>query len=166
MPAMAAPARHGAGPDLADLDDAREALDYWEARAAALPRLAVRDRREAREMAVRSRAWVTEAERAVYGRGLQGALLLMVSEQRLPEPTRHAGRQAAHRARSWPRWPSPSWRSPWSCSARSPERRAHRGPGHREKHEIAMMPQHSGGTLGTAGPEGPRRQLQIIRDTA
>jgi hypothetical protein len=99
MPAMAAPARLGAGPDLADLDDAREALDYWEARAAALPRLAVRDRREAREMAVRSRAWVTEAERAVYGRGLQGALLLMVSEQRLPEPTRHAGRQAAHRAR-------------------------------------------------------------------
>jgi len=84
---------------LADLDDAREALDYWETRASRLPRLAVRDRREAREMAVRSRAWVTEAEQAAYGRGLPGALLLMASELRLPEPTRHAGRQAAHRAR-------------------------------------------------------------------
>jgi hypothetical protein len=99
MPAMAASARHGAGPDLAELDDAREALDYWEARAAALPRRSVRGRREAREMAVRSRAWVTEAERTVYGRGLQGALLLMASELRLPEPTRWAGRQAARRAR-------------------------------------------------------------------
>jgi hypothetical protein len=99
MPATAAPARHGAGPDALDLEDAREALRYWETRAAALPRLALRDRREAREMALRSRAWVTEAEQAVYGRGLQGALLLMVSEMRLPEPTRHAGRQAAHRAR-------------------------------------------------------------------
>jgi hypothetical protein len=84
---------------LADLDDAREALDYWERRATRLPRLAVRDRREAREMAVRSRAWVTEAERDVYGRGLPGALLLMATEMRLPEPTRHAGRQVARRAR-------------------------------------------------------------------
>ncbi len=99
MPVTAAPARHSAGPDVMDLDDAREALRYWETRAAALPRLAVRDRREAREMAVRSRAWVTEAEHAVYGRGLQGALLLMASEMRLPEPTRHAGRQVARRAR-------------------------------------------------------------------
>jgi hypothetical protein len=99
MPAFAAPAQHGAGPDVAELDDAREALDYWEARAAALPRLAVRDRREAREMALRWRARVTEAERAAYGRGLRGALLLMVSELRLPEPTRQATRQAARRAR-------------------------------------------------------------------
>ncbi|MCW3015357.1 MAG: hypothetical protein JWO02_2449, partial [Solirubrobacterales bacterium] len=45
MPAIAAPAPHGAGPDVAALDDAREALDYWQTRAAALPRLAVRDRR-------------------------------------------------------------------------------------------------------------------------
>src|SRR3954452_18060623 len=84
---------------LADLDDAREALDYWETRATRLPRLAVRDRREAREMAMRSRAWVTEAERDAYGRGLPGALLLMATEMRLPEPTRHAGRQFARRAR-------------------------------------------------------------------
>ncbi|WP_146617573.1 hypothetical protein, partial [Burkholderia multivorans] len=86
MPVIGATSRYDAG----DLDDAREAVEYWEARAAALPRLAVRDRREAREMAVRSRGWVTEAERAVYGRGLQGALLLMASEMRLPEPTRQA----------------------------------------------------------------------------
>jgi hypothetical protein len=99
MPAMAAFARHGAGPDLAELDDAREALDYWETRAASLPRRAIRARREAREMALRSRAWVSEAERTVYGRGLPGALLLMATELRLPEPTRHAGRQAARRAR-------------------------------------------------------------------
>jgi hypothetical protein len=99
MPAFVAPALHGAGPDVAELDDAREALDYWETRAAALPRLAVRDRREAREMALRWRARVTEAERAAYGHGLRGALLLMVSELRLPEPTRQAGRHAARRAR-------------------------------------------------------------------
>jgi hypothetical protein len=99
MPAIAAPALHGAGPGVAELDDAREALDYWETRAAALPRLAVRDRREARAMALRWRARVTEAERAAYGRGLRGALLLMVSELRLPEPTRQAGRHAARRAR-------------------------------------------------------------------
>jgi hypothetical protein len=99
MSAMAGPSPHGASPDLIELDDAREALDYWEARAATLPRLAVRDRREAREMALRSRAWVTEAERAVYGRGLPGALLLLVSEQRLPEPLRQAGRHTARRAR-------------------------------------------------------------------
>jgi hypothetical protein len=95
MPAIGATSRYDAG----DLDDARQAVEYWEARAAALPRLAVRDRREAREMAVRSRAWATEAERAVYGRGLPGALLLMASEMRLPEPTRQAGRQVARRAR-------------------------------------------------------------------
>jgi hypothetical protein len=99
MPAMAAPARHGAGPDLAELGDAREALHYWETRAASLPRRAVRDRREAREMALRSRAWVTEAERARYGPGLQGALTLMASELRLPEQARHAGTQVARRAR-------------------------------------------------------------------
>jgi hypothetical protein len=99
MPAIAAPASRGAGPDVAELDDAREALNYWETRAAALSRLAVRDRREAREMALRWRARVTEAERATYGRGLRGALLLMLSELRLPEPTRRAGQHAARRAR-------------------------------------------------------------------
>jgi len=95
----AAPALHGAGPDVAELDDAREALDYWENRAATLSRLAVRDRREARAMAVRWRARVTEAERAAYGHGLRGALMLMVAELRLPEPTRQAGRHAVRRAR-------------------------------------------------------------------
>src|SRR4051812_38357006 len=99
MPAIAAPAAHGAGPDLAELDDAREALAYWESRATSLPCLAVRDRREAREMAARWRARAAEAERAAYGHGLRGALLLMASELRLPEPARHAGRHAAHRAR-------------------------------------------------------------------
>ena len=99
MRATAASAPHGAGPDVLELEDAREALDYWESRAHALPRLAVRDRREAREMARRSHAWVTEAERAVYGPGVPGALLLMASELRLPEPARRAGRHAAHRAR-------------------------------------------------------------------
>jgi trehalose/maltose hydrolase-like predicted phosphorylase len=99
MPAIAAPAPRGAGPDVAELDDAREALHYWETRATALPRLAVRDRREARAMALRWRARVTDAERAAYGRGLRGALLLMVAELRLPEHTRQAGRHAAHRAR-------------------------------------------------------------------
>jgi hypothetical protein len=99
MPAIAASAPPGAGPDLAELDDARAALSYWETRATTLPRLAVRDRREARELAMRWRARVAEAERAAYGHGLRGALLLMVSELRLPEPARHAGRQAAHRAR-------------------------------------------------------------------
>src|SRR3954468_14788790 len=99
MPAMAAPAPDGAGPDLAELDDARESLVYWETRAAALPRLAVRARREARGRALRGRARVTEAERTAYGGGLRGALLLMVSELRLPEPTRQAGRHAMHRAR-------------------------------------------------------------------
>jgi hypothetical protein len=99
MPATAAPATYGAGPDVAELDDAREALAYWETRAAGLPRLAVRDRREAREMALRWRARVTEAERVAYGRGLRGALLLMVAELRLPEHARHAGRNAARRTR-------------------------------------------------------------------
>jgi trehalose/maltose hydrolase-like predicted phosphorylase len=99
MSAMAAPAPHGAGPDVAELDDAREALAYWETRATALPRRAIRDRREAREMALRWRGRVTEAERAAYGRGLRGALLLMAAELRLPESTRHAGRHVARRAR-------------------------------------------------------------------
>ena len=99
MPSIAASATPGAGPAVAELDDAREALDYWETRAATLSRLAVRERREAREMADRWRVRATEAERAAYGRGLQGALWLMISELRLPEPARHAGRHAARRAR-------------------------------------------------------------------
>jgi hypothetical protein len=99
MPAFAALDRPGspaAGP-VAELEDAREALAYWEDRARRLPRHALRDRREARAMAARWRARVTEAERAAYGRGVLGALLLLVAERRLPEPARHAGRRAARR---------------------------------------------------------------------
>ena len=81
----------------AELADARESLAYWEHRAAHLPRHAVRRRREARAMAVRWRARVAEAERIAYGRGLLGALLLLVAERRLPEPTRQAGRLAVRR---------------------------------------------------------------------
>lgn len=82
-----------------DLDDAREALAYWEARARRLPRHAVRRRQEARAMAAQWRADVAEAERAAYGRGLMGALLLVASEGRLPETARHTGRQVARRSR-------------------------------------------------------------------
>jgi hypothetical protein len=82
----------------AALADAREALAYWEHRERRLPRLALRRRREAREMAARWHGRVVEAERELYGRGLVGALLLMTTEQRLPERARHAGRRLAHRA--------------------------------------------------------------------
>ena len=81
-----------------DLADSRESLAYWETRAQVLPRHAFRRRREAREMAIRWRARVAEAERAHYGRGLLGAVLLLVAERRLPESTRHTGRSLARRA--------------------------------------------------------------------
>lgn len=77
------------------LDDARDSLAYWERRQQTLPRRAVRARREARDMAERWRARVTEAERETYGAGLLGILLCLIFEQRLPEPARHAGRRAA-----------------------------------------------------------------------
>jgi hypothetical protein len=80
-----------------DLSDARESLAYWEDRAQRLPRHAVRGRREARDMARRWRARVAEAERATYGAGLLGALLLVFSEGRLPEGARHGARRAARR---------------------------------------------------------------------
>ena len=96
MPAFAAPvAEPYADPELGD---ARASLAYWEQRASRLPRHAVRRRREAREMAVRWRARVTEAERAAYGRGLVGALALLAFERRLPEATRHGGRVLVRRA--------------------------------------------------------------------
>jgi hypothetical protein len=79
------------------LEDARESLAYWEDRARRLPRHAIRRRREAREMAARWHARVAEAERAIYGRGLVGALLLLAAERRLPESTRRAGRRLARR---------------------------------------------------------------------
>jgi len=81
----------------ADLADARESLDYWEARARSLPLHAVRRRREAREMADRWRDRVADAERAAYGAGLLGALLLLAAERRLPQPVRRTGRLIARR---------------------------------------------------------------------
>lgn len=85
--------------DLGDLqlEDARESLAYWENRARSLPRHAIRRRREARELAARWHARVTEIERATYGRGLLGVLLLLAAERRLPESTRRAGRKLALR---------------------------------------------------------------------
>ena len=80
------------------LDDAREALRYWEARHGRLPRWSVHRRREAREMAARWRARVEAAERARYGPGVLGALAMLALERRFPEATRHAGRRAARLA--------------------------------------------------------------------
>ena len=40
---------------------------------------------------------MTEAERATYGAGLLGALLLLAAERRLPASTRRAGRRIARR---------------------------------------------------------------------
>jgi hypothetical protein len=82
-----------------DLQDAREALAYWEGRARALPRWALRRRREAHAMARRWHARVAEAEAATYGRGLLGALALAATERRLPERARHTGRQVARRTK-------------------------------------------------------------------
>jgi hypothetical protein len=99
MPVFAAPVRLG-GLAAADtsLAEARESLAYWESRAQALPRHALRRRREARDMAARWQVRVAEAECAAYGRGLLGALVLLAAERRLPEPTRQAGRRLARRA--------------------------------------------------------------------
>jgi hypothetical protein len=80
-----------------DLDDAREALDYWERRERSLPRHRVAARREARAMARRWAGRVAAAERAQYGRGLLGALLLVTFEGRLPQTTRQTGRRLARR---------------------------------------------------------------------
>ena len=80
-----------------ELEDARESLAYWEARARTLPLHAIRRRREAREMAIRWQARVAEAERLVYGRGLLGALLLLAAERRLPQGVRRSGSVLARR---------------------------------------------------------------------
>jgi hypothetical protein len=100
MPAFAVldrPGTSSAAPS-GDLEDAREALAYWEDRARRLPIRAVRSRREAREMAGRWRSRVIAAEHEAYGRGLLGLALLVATERRLPEPARHAGRRLAHRS--------------------------------------------------------------------
>ena len=48
-------------------------------------------------MAARWQVRVTEAERAAYGSGLLGALLLLIAERRLPQHARQAGRTLARR---------------------------------------------------------------------
>ncbi len=78
-----------------DLHDARESLEYWEARARRLPRYALRKRREARAMVTRWQARVRDAERRTYGEGFLGAALMLVSERRLPARVRSSGRRAA-----------------------------------------------------------------------
>lgn len=93
MPAFAVPARFADD----SLQEARDALAYWEDRAGHLPRHAVLRRREARAMAARWSARVAAAERDRYGRGVAGTLLLLVAEGRVPEPARRAGRRLAHR---------------------------------------------------------------------
>jgi hypothetical protein len=80
-----------------DLEDAREALAYWETRARTLPRHALRRRREAREMTARWQVRVAEAERLAYGRGLLGALLLLAAERRLPYRVHRSGAVVARR---------------------------------------------------------------------
>ena len=73
--------------------EARESLTYWESRLERLPRHAVRKRREAREMAIRWRERVSEIERREYGAGVLGAILLFLSERRLPVSSRQKSRK-------------------------------------------------------------------------
>jgi hypothetical protein len=75
--------------------EARESLTYWERRLERLPRRAVRQRREAREMATRCRERLMEAERVQYGAGILGALFLLAAERRLPTEARYASRRVA-----------------------------------------------------------------------
>jgi hypothetical protein len=89
----------GLGDPGVDLDDAREALAYWEDRERRLPRRAIRQRREAAEMTRRWRVRVTAAERGRYGRGMLGALALFAAEGRLPETARQTGRALARGSR-------------------------------------------------------------------
>ncbi len=81
--------------DSQDLVDARESLSYWTRRTQRLPLRAVRKRREARILARRWSARVAEAERAHYGGGVVGALLMVLLDRRLPEPSLQAGRRVA-----------------------------------------------------------------------
>ena len=75
------------------LPEARESLTYWESRLERLPRRAVRKRREAREMTMRWRERVSEAERLEYGAGVLGAVLLFLAERRLPTSAQQTSRQ-------------------------------------------------------------------------
>ena len=78
---------------MSPLVEARESLTYWETRLDALPRTAIRRRREAREMAARWRERVSNAELAEYGPGLLGAAFMLMAERRLPARVRHTSRQ-------------------------------------------------------------------------
>ena len=75
------------------LPEARESLTYWESRLERLPRHAVRKRREAREMTLRWRERVSEAERLEYGAGMLGAVLLFMAERRLPLRSQQTSRK-------------------------------------------------------------------------
>jgi hypothetical protein len=81
------------GTAMTGLVEARESLDYWESRLQRLPRRAVRQRREAREMAARWRERVNAAELAEYGPGLIGTLFMLLTERRMPMRTQHPGAQ-------------------------------------------------------------------------
>jgi len=81
------------------LVEARESLSYWERRLQTLPKRAVRQRREAREMAARWRERVTAAEVAEYGPGLIGTVFMLLSERRMPTRTHHTGAQLARAGR-------------------------------------------------------------------
>jgi phage baseplate assembly protein W len=81
------------------LDEAREALAYWEGRVRHLPWRAVRRRREARELVVRWEARVAAQERERHGHGIVGALVLLATERRLPQAGRRAGLRVIRRAR-------------------------------------------------------------------
>jgi hypothetical protein len=81
-----------------ELDEAREALEYWERRARRLPRWALQRRREARSMAARWTQRVREAERSTYGDGMLGTVMMLAFERRLPQRVRHHGRRLAKTA--------------------------------------------------------------------
>jgi hypothetical protein len=81
------------------LVEARESLNYWESRVQALPRRAVRQRREAREMAARWRERVSQAELAEYGPGLIGTLFMLLTERRVPTRTQHASARVVRAGR-------------------------------------------------------------------
>jgi hypothetical protein len=78
-----------------ELDEARELLAYWEQRARRLPRWALTQRREAREMARRWRGRVHAAEQVRYGAGALGVASQLAVERRMPTALAHRGRQAA-----------------------------------------------------------------------
>ena len=81
MLAALAPAHLGSD---RELEDAREALSYWETRAHSLPRHAVRRRREARDMAARWQVRVAEAER--HGLRPRPARRAAAARRRAPAP--------------------------------------------------------------------------------